>query len=232
MNKSSVLFHSIFVLFAVFIYGKSFSEPPNLSTIKNEVKLYHDNGEYIKDVAIVTHKAQQYLRKAISQHPHQKLALVLDIDETLLSNYDNLVARDFMNEPQRIHADTLKADATPILPSLKLFNYAKAQHIKIFLVSGRYENERFVTIKNLRRAGFSGWDALYLQPNSNYGKHGTIEEFKISTRKFLTKKGYLILASIGDQPTDFSGGYTLKSFKLPNPFYYSLSRYTVVKKAA
>lgn len=224
MNKQSVLFHSIFLVFAFFIYGKSFSEPLNLSVIKNQVMLYHDQGQYEKEFSKVTKQAKIYLSHEIPRHPKEKLALVLDIDETLLSNYNNLVARDFMNEPQRIHSDTLKGDATPLLPSLKLFNFAKAQKIKIFLISGRYENERQITIKNLHKAGYYGWNGLYLQPNTNFGKRGTIEKFKIATRKKLTQQGYTILASIGDQPVDFSGGYTLKSFKLPNPFYYSPSR--------
>ena len=102
----------------------------------------------------------------------------------------------------------------------------------MFFISGRYECERKVTIKNLHHAGFNGWDGLLLQSNNQYGKKGTIENFKIAARKSLTKKGYTIIANVGDQPTDLSGGYAQKTFKLPNPFYYSPSHYTANKKAA
>jgi len=232
MNKSSVLFHSLFIFLGLVIYGKSFSEPLNLSILKNELIQYHDSGEYMKDVKTIFQQAQSYITQQAKQSKSRKIALILDIDETCLSNYDDLIARDFMNDYQRIHRDTLKADATPILPSLRLFNTAKKQHIHVFFISGRYEFERKVTIKNLHHAGFNGWDGLLLQSNNQYGKKGTIENFKIAARKEITKKGYTIIANIGDQPTDLSGGYARKTFKVPNPFYYSPSHFTANNKAA
>jgi acid phosphatase len=32
-------------------------------------------------------------------------------------------------------------------------------------------------------------------------------------------KGYTVLASVGDQPSDLAGGYAERSFLMPNPFY-------------
>ena len=227
MSKPSVLFHSLFVFVAMFLYGKSFSEPQNLSVLKNELVRYHDSGEYMQDVSHLMHKAEHYIThraKAISKT--QKPAIVLDIDETCLSNYNNLIARDFINNSQRIHRDTMKGDATPIQSCLHLYNTAKANNIDVFFISGRFENERDITVKNLKRAGFNHWTGLYLQPNRNYGKHGTTEPFKTATRKSLTKKGYTILATIGDQPIDLNGGYALKTFKVPNPYYFVPSRTT------
>lgn len=232
MNKSSVLFHSLFIFLGLVIYGKSFSEPLNLSILKNELIQYHNSGEYMKDIKIISQQAQRYITQQARQNHGTKIALILDIDETCLSNYDNLIARDFINDYQRIHRDTLKADATPILPSLTLFNTAKKEHISVFFISGRYECEREATIKNLHSAGFKHWDGLLLQSNNQYGKKGTTEKFKIAARKEITEKGYTIIANVGDQPTDHSGGYARKTFKLPNPFYYIASNYTENKKAA
>jgi predicted secreted acid phosphatase len=230
MSKPSVLFHSIFILTAMFLYQKSFSEPQNLSTLKNELIRYHDSGEYMSDVSAVMSRAEHYLTQAHKRHAlSKKPALVLDIDETCLSNYNNLIARDFINDYQRIHRDTMKGDATPIQACLKLYKTAQAQNIDIFFISGRYENERGVTIKNLNQAGFKNWKGLYLQPNANFGKRGTIENFKMATRKKLTQQGYTILASIGDQPVDLNGGYTLKTFKVPNPYYFCASHFTTEK---
>lgn len=226
MSKPSVLFHSIFLLAAMFLYGKSFSEPQNISLLKNELVRYHDSGQYMADISAVMHQAQYYLTKKVSSHTLTKPAIVLDIDETCLSNYKNLVARDYINDYQRIHLDTLKGDATPIKACLNLYKVAQSNHIDVFFVSGRYENERLATIKNLHRAGFNKWKGLYLQPNTNFGKSGTIENFKIATRKKISKQGYTILASIGDQPVDLSGGYAIKTFKVPNPYYYSASHLT------
>ncbi len=232
MNKSSVLFHSLFFFLGLVIYGKSFSEPLNLSILKNELIQYHDSGEYMKDIKIISQQAQHYITQQARQNHGKKIALILDIDETCLSNYDNLIDRDFINDYKRIHRDTFKVNATPIPATLRLFNIAKKEHIHVFFISGRYEFEREATIKNLHSAGFKGWDGLLLESNNHYGKKGTIEDFKIAARKSLTKKGYTIIANVGDQPTDLSGGYAQKTFKLPNPFYYSPSHYTANKKAA
>jgi len=44
--------------------------------------------------------------------------------------------------------------------------------------------------------------------------------FKSEARAAITKQGYTIIASIGDQYSDLKGGYAEKTFKLPNPYYY------------
>ena len=152
------------------------------------------------------------------------MALVLDIDETCLSNYQNIVKSDFSSDPKKFHQNILKADARVIKPCQRLYNLALKNHVDVFFISGRYENERLATIKNLEQEGFKGWKNLFLQPNSNHGKLYTIEPFKIQSRKEITNQGYRILASVGDQYVDLNGGYADKTFKLPNPFYYNLNK--------
>jgi predicted secreted acid phosphatase len=225
MNKANILFHSFFfLLFSIFFYGKSFAEPMNLAAFKYHLMTYHDSGEYAKEMQEVMDVAEQYIVKKSEQHPQQQLALVLDIDETCLSNYDNLLARDFSNDLQRIHTDTLKGNATPIAACQHLYNVAKQHHVNVFFISGRYEQERQITEANLKQAGFSGWKDLILQPDSSFGKHGTVQPFKIQARKQLEAQGYTILASIGDQYSDLKGGYAQKTFKLPNPYYSTLPK--------
>ena len=46
-------------------------------------------------------------------------------------------------------------------------------------------------------------------------------DFKAPERRKLTEEGYTILLSIGDQQSDLSGGYAERTFKLPNPVYFS-----------
>lgn len=223
MNKANIMFHSFFfLLFSIFFYGKSFAEPMNLSAFKHHLMSYHDSGEYAKEMQEVMDVAEQYIVKKSEKSSANHLALVLDIDETCLSNYDNLLARDFTNDLQRIHTDTLKGNATPIPACQHLYNIAKQHNINVFFISGRFEQERRVTENNLKQAGFSGWKDLILQPDTNFGKHGTVQSFKIQARKLLEEQGYTILASIGDQYSDLKGGYALKTFKLPNPFYSTL----------
>ncbi|HAU3856875.1 TPA: HAD family acid phosphatase, partial [Legionella pneumophila] len=160
---------------------------------------------------------QQYLINKNNKHP-QKLAIVLDIDETSLSNYDKMVKRDFTGSKEQIHKEILAANSPAIKPMLTLYKNALKQGIKVFFVTGRQESERDATRANLIKAGYTKWAGLYLRPNG-YSSPSIIP-FKSKAREMIAKKGYTIIASIGDQCSDIQGGYAKKGFKLPNPFYY------------
>jgi acid phosphatase len=199
-----------------------YSEPQNISLVKNEVKEYHDSGLYQQELNKVIQSAQQYILEQSALHrtknPNKKLAIVLDIDETSLSNYDKIVKRDFVGNKNEIHQEILAANSPGIKPMLKLYNSAIQKGIKVFFVTGRKESERNATRINLLKAGYKNWSGLYLKPD-NYSKQSIIP-FKSKTRQLIAEKGYTILASIGDQYSDLKGGFAQKGFKLPNPYYY------------
>ncbi|MBL7480522.1 HAD family acid phosphatase [Legionella bononiensis] len=198
------------------------SEPPNLSLVRKEIINYYDTGLYYKDLENKIKQAQQYIIDQAKIHKHdkssKKLALVLDIDETSLSNYDKMVKRNFVGTKEEIHQEIMAANAVVIKPMLDLYNTALKHNIKVFFVTGRHESERDATRKNLINAGYKKWSGLYLRPN-NY-PYPSIIPFKSKARETITNQGYTIIASIGDQFSDIRGGYAEKGFKLPNPFYY------------
>jgi acid phosphatase len=199
-----------------------YAEPPNLTCVKNELKKYHDSGRYEKDLAQAIEKAQHY----INQQAHinkkrkapKKLAIVLDIDETSLSNYKYMIKRDFTGTRADFHQDVMAANAPAIKPTLSLYKDAIHNGVKVFFVTGRRTPEANATAKNLQRAGYHQWAGLYLRP-SDYDQKSIIP-FKSHTRELITQKGYTIIATIGDQYSDLKGGYAEKGFKLPNPYYY------------
>src|ERR1700728_2446788 len=68
---------------------------PNLDTLKKELREYHDCtctcGCYTRDVNGQADRAIEFLRKrAARQNSKEKLALILDIDETTLSTYPEM----------------------------------------------------------------------------------------------------------------------------------------------
>lgn len=200
----------------------SFSEPQNLSLLKKEIQTYYDSGLYQRELERKISCAKEYIVKRAqanqkSKNP-RKLALVLDIDETSLSNYSKMVKRDFIGDRAQIHKEILAADSPAIKPMLELYNEALKNHIKVFFVTGRQKSEYDATRLNLLNAGYAKWSGLYVRPDEY--SHPSIINFKSSTRAQIAQKGYTIIASIGDQESDLSGGYAEKGFKLPNPFYY------------
>src|SRR5215469_4951613 len=66
------------------------SQPPNLGDLKQQILEYQKSGAYDRDLAAVAAAAQAYVeeRAGAVKNP----ALVLDIDETSLSNWPQLVA--------------------------------------------------------------------------------------------------------------------------------------------
>ncbi|CEG57927.1 HAD family acid phosphatase [Legionella fallonii] len=198
------------------------AEPANLTLVKKELIQYHDSGEYQQELADKIKQARQYIiQQAIANQQHtskQKLALVLDIDETSLSNYDKMIKHDFTANRARIHKEILAANAPAIKPMLALYQAAKNHGIKVFFVTGRNESERAATVNNLIKAGYTNWTGLYLRPEKYSAS--SIIPFKTDARKKISEQGYTIIASIGDQYSDIRGGYAQKGFKLPNPYYY------------
>lgn len=224
MNQQPNVLSRILISFClIFIFStQGYSEPPNLSLARKEVKQYYDSGLYQKELEKQIKLAQDYIEKQVEENQNnnqpQKLALILDIDETSLSNYQKMVVRDFIGNHEQIHQEILAANSEVIKPMLTLYNSALKHGVKVFFVTGRQQSEREATKKNLIAAGYTGWSGLFLRPD-NYS-HPSIIPFKSKTRALIAKKGYTIIASIGDQYSDISGGYANKGFKLPNPFYY------------
>lgn len=194
----------------------------NLDTLKQNIVKYHQSGQYEFDVAHVINQAKSYLSKRIrenkaSSHP-KKLAIVLDIDETSLSNYHDLEKLGFGGTSLQQNKAEGRADDTPINSTLALYKFAKENGVTVFFITGRKEMYRDATVKNLKDVGYSSWAQLNLKPN-NYSKPSVVD-YKQSRRKAITQKGYDIVINIGDQYSDLAGGYSDRTYKLPDYMYY------------
>ena len=201
---------------------QSFAEPMNLDLLKQELITYHDSGAYEKDVAAVAAAANLYITSQVTannqSNPQKKLAVVLDIDETVLSNYNGMIERKFNDDKLAINKSILRANAPALTPMLNLYNNLLKQKVAIFFVTGRGEQLKEATERNLKNAGYKEWAGLFLRPKAY--TVASIVPFKTQARNAIVQKGYTIIASIGDQNSDLIGGNAIKSFKLPNPYYY------------
>ena len=218
ISKLSILFTLISSIFTV----SSFAEPTNLSLLKHEIRKYYESGQYEHEVTKQISQAKTFLLQQVQYYKthktDKKLALVLDIDETSLSNFTQISKRDFSGNAAEIHKEILAANAPAIKATLDLYNTALANGVDVFFVTGRQLSEQKATEKNLTEAGYKSWAGLYLKPKNYHNK--SIIPFKSSSRALIEKKGYIILETIGDQCSDIKGGHAEKGFKLPNPYYY------------
>jgi hypothetical protein len=170
-----------------------------------------------------------------------KPAIVLDIDETSLSNWEQIYHNKFGYVPSGacdLKAQSacgqrdweLSAQATAIGPTLDLFNAAQklkgknGEPVDIFFVTGRYEDpfERLATEWNLHKVGYDNWRGLFMRPDSSrndkfVSRYKTLSRIKIEAN-------HTIIANVGDQLSDLvgdqNGDHAERCFKVPNPLYF------------
>lgn len=216
--SSSLLLLSL-TLFSFPVIAK---EPVNLNVYKEQLIQYHDSGQYERDIEQVIKEADTYLKSELSRPAPKgkKRAIVLDIDETSISSYASMLNLKFGGNPKLWDEAESKAEAPAIPPTLKLYQFAKANGVAVIFITGRHEgkNKRETTAKNLEKAGFNHWDKLILKPLAYNHKPAGL--YKSAMRKQLTEEGYDIVLNVGDQESDLVGNYAHKSFKLPNPYYF------------
>ena len=199
--------------------------PPSLVETKREVGAYVDSGRYGAEVAAVVDQARAFLESRACRGG--KLAIVLDVDETALSNLPSLRANDWgfivsgpcdlPRGPCGLGAWIAMARSEPIRPVLALARLARERGVAVFFLTGRPERLRAATERNLQAAGYE-WTGVRLKPDALNTQSAV--EFKAPERKKLVDEGYTIIVNMGDQMSDLDGGFAERTYKLPNPFYF------------
>ncbi|XP_062227980.1 acid phosphatase 1-like [Phragmites australis] len=185
------------------------------------VREYVTGTAYRYDLELVARESSAYARGA-ALGGHGRDAWVFDVDETLLSNLPYYAEHGYGLQLFDHHAFDMwveKGEAPAIPSSLKLYKEVRELGFKIFLLTGRSEGHKGVTVENLNKQGFHDWDKLILRAAADRNKTATT--YKSEKRKEMEAEGYRILGNSGDQWSDLLGSsMSVRSFKLPNPMYY------------
>ncbi|KAI5077097.1 hypothetical protein GOP47_0006921 [Adiantum capillus-veneris] len=176
--------------------------------------------QYLKDSEAVISSTRDYLKGLVADNIWN-FTVVLDIDETTLSNF--LSSRESIETyVDFISAATWtdESELTPLVPMLNLYLELSAANWSMIFLSERPASAWNVTSRNLLAAGYRGWEQLILRSEDEAGM--TVEEYKSRKRAQLEEEGYQIKAVIGDQWSDLTGSATsaARMFKLPNPVYH------------
>ncbi|XP_062179239.1 stem 28 kDa glycoprotein-like [Phragmites australis] len=181
---------------------------------------YMLGGHYRSDSRAVVDEAVAYA-EGLNLTGEGKEVWVFDVDETTLSNLPYYAEHGFGAEPYNstLFGQYVKEANAPALPeSLRLYKRLQSLGIKPVILTGRREDKREATAKNLELAGYVGYEKLLLKP---VDARVPSMEFKSGERKKLEDAGYVIVGNIGDQWTDILGAPEGgRTFKLPDPMYY------------
>lgn len=222
---------------------------PNLDSVKATVRAYYgardgiaakSRSPYIREMHSIVQRQLPTLVHACrhGQRRGDKPAVVLDADDTTLWTYDmEDAAMHFHFDPKVQDTDWVQKERFPATPGMvHLVDRVRAAGCTIIGLTGRNDDQKEATVKNLRKVGYRGFTATnYYTKWTGDGdsrqpgyihcatQKCTTIEYKSQTRKHIESPaggGYSIVANIGDQFSDLKGGYARRFIKLPNPTYY------------
>ncbi|MFE0626956.1 HAD family acid phosphatase [Streptomyces sp. NPDC058864] len=155
-----------------------------------------DHETWLRDVRPVIDQARAYVQDRTSAaRPGEKLAIVLDIDNTSLETYF-----DWWFPPA-------------VAPTRDLARYADSRGVDVFFVTARPDFIHPATLHNLEHEGYP---VAGLYGRSIPDLFDEVGAYKTAQRAAIEKRGYAIVANIGNNTTDLVGGHAERTFKLPD----------------
>ncbi|WP_431966537.1 HAD family acid phosphatase [Actinacidiphila sp. bgisy160] len=155
-----------------------------------------DHETWLRDVRLVIDQAHTYVEDRTSAAlPGEKPAIVLDIDNTSLETYF-----DWWFPPA-------------VAPTRDLARYADSRGVDVFFVTARPDFIHAATYYNLDREGYP---VAGLYGRSIPDLFDEVSAYKTAQRAAIEKRGYTIIANIGNNTTDLVGGHAERTFKLPD----------------
>jgi predicted secreted acid phosphatase len=156
---------------------------------------------YEKSITAGYAKATKLLDAQLGKHP-KKPTVVLDIDETTLSNWACLDAVDFDLAGL---ATCVVGGKSVAFPAAKTFiKHARARKVAIAFITGAPAVLCPARKKNLAAQGITVPFTLTCRPASDTSD--SLVPYKSGARKALERKGATIVLNVGDQKSDLAGG--------------------------
>jgi HAD superfamily, subfamily IIIB (Acid phosphatase) len=147
--------------------------------------------QWLADVkAAMTGSHGDVRERLASRKPGERLAVNFDIDNTVIATYYE------------------GGGAIPKM--LKFTRFLQRQGVAVLFNTGRLADQRKRTVRQLERNGFPV-DGLCLR-----GQGRPLAFGKQRCRDVYIKRGYTLIANVGNNDTDFEGGGYERAYVLPN----------------
>lgn len=180
-------------------------EKPSSSSDLYAVAYQQLSPEYVALCYQAFNLAELRLNEIVQQQYEKPLAVVVDIDETVLDNIPyqaDCIIKDY-EYPTAWSEWMHSADAKPIAGSVEFLNKAFELGVETFYISNRKEEFRIPTLKNLTEKGFPCVkdENLLLRDKDN----------EKETRRQKVLENYEIVLLIGDNLGDFADLFETKN---------------------
>ena len=125
------------------------------------------------------------INELMTLYSEQKMCIIFDIDDTLISSIDNKIIKH----------------------TFAVYNYCVKIGLPIFIITARNALQSNIkyTQKELEKHNIINYNSIYFRPINNFD----IFQYKYNCRKDIYDKGYFCIMSLGDQLTDIGeyGGF-------------------------
>jgi acid phosphatase len=159
-------------------------------------------------------KATKQLDAQLKHHP-KKPTVVLDIDETTMSNWSCLDAVDF--DLGGLATCVVKSRSKVFPAARRFIAHARARKVRLAFITGAPQVVCPARKQNLIAQGIKAPFTLVCRPASDTAT--SVVPYKSGARKQLQKAGATIVLNVGDQRSDLAGGAAKATVKVPNPIY-------------
>jgi len=166
-----------------------------------------------KKLTVCVKQLSKFVNESIITRTEKNLAVVFDIDETLMLSDKMLIQDPHQTEKYHVYYKT-----NAVKGMHKIYNLIKNKGIAIYLITARSENYRQETIDELKLTGYDSYIKLFLRPEkSTEGGDDCVCFYKEKVRKQISESKHIIL-NVGDQNTDLMGGYYEYGWKFPSSY--------------
>ena len=185
-------------LIIILLIGCSFNE----RSVKEHSMYWHKNSAEYKALCLQAYNiATNKLELEISKNHKKPLAIIADLDETILNNtpYNEMLINENKSFNQENWTNWVNKEiATAIPGSLDFFSYAKSLGVEIIYLSNRKVENYEATKSNLIELGFPFDDTTLMLLREE-------DTDKLARRSSI--KGYEIIMLIGDNLGDFDSAF-------------------------
>jgi len=184
-----------------------------------DIQDYYESGMHDQEMQSVLDHAWKKLETI---RPSENSLVIIDIDETALSNYEYFKKNNWQKDSEQNFANwKATKQATAIAPMLAFYKKLVSHGFKIMFISSRGQELQQKTHEHLVEQGYDIFEDILLrspEKQKQLFSANAFSSFKTKKRNELIKQGYEIVACVGDQWSDLQGNNTGLKIKVPTFF--------------